>query len=234
VRRLRHPATAALALLASVAVSAGCSGSSSGSGDPRARLRQARAVLDATPALHVALTSANLPTSGTTLKAAEGDVARPDKFQGTLTVGLGGGSLEVKVVSAGGSVYAQLPFASGLSKIDPKDYGVGDPAKLIDPNGGISGLLVSPLTATARSGDRLQGELLEEFAVALDGAQVAAVLTSADPSRPVSGVIGISAKSKQLRHVVLTGPFFDPSVLTTFTLVLTGYGEKLSITAPAG
>ncbi|GAC1330923.1 MAG: hypothetical protein NVSMB13_19090 [Mycobacteriales bacterium] len=233
MRRLRLPATTAATVLAA-ALTAGCGSQSGGSTDPRALLQQARGVLDAAPALHVALTSANLPPTGTSLSAAAGDVVRPDKFQGTLTIGLSGSSIEVKVVSAGGSVFAQLPFSTGLQKIDPKEYGVGDPAKLIDPRGGISGLLSTPLSASARPADRLQGELLDEVAVTLDGAQVAAVLTSADPSRPVTGVLGVASKTHQLRRVVLTGPFFDPSVMTTFTLLLTSYGEKLSITAPAG
>ncbi|MDQ6650593.1 MAG: LppX_LprAFG lipoprotein [Actinomycetota bacterium] len=233
MRRLQLPATASLASVA-VLLAVGCGSSAGGSDDPRGLLRQAKGVLDAAPALHVALTSANLPPSGASLSAADGDVLRPDKFEGTLTLAVSGSSIEVKVVSAAGAVYAQLPFSNGLQKIDPQQYGVGDPAKLIDPKGGISGLLITPLSATKRTGDRLKGELLDEVAVTLDGAQVAAVLTSADPSRPVTGTLGVSAKSHELRRVVLTGPFFDPSVLTTFTLILTNYGEKLSITAPAG
>ena len=72
MRRLCLPASAVLAVMALIA---GCGSKSGGSTDPRALLQQARGVLDATPALHVALTSANLPPTGSALSAAAGDVA---------------------------------------------------------------------------------------------------------------------------------------------------------------
>src|SRR5262249_18419678 len=71
--------TAAGALLAVVA--AACGG---GSGtDPQELVDKARVTLDATPSLHFSLTSDNVPDSGTVLTGGDGDVERPNSFQGT-------------------------------------------------------------------------------------------------------------------------------------------------------
>ena len=60
------------------------------------------------------------------------------------------------------------------------------------------------------------------------------LLTSADPSQDVKGRIGVVASSHQVRRVVLTGPFFAKGEDATFTLLLSKYGETVSVTPPAG
>jgi hypothetical protein len=61
---------------------------------------------------------------------------------------------------------------------------------------------------------------------------VAALLTSADPSKSVAATFGIDTSNNQLRRVVLTGPFISKGTDTTYTLVLTNYGENVSVTPP--
>ena len=54
-----------------------------------------------------------------------------------------GATLDLAVVSVDGTVYAQLPFTSTFSVVDPAAFGFGDPGALLDPETGISQLLAS-------------------------------------------------------------------------------------------
>ena len=59
------------------------------------------------------------------------------------------------------------------------------------------------------------------------------LLTSADPSKTVAATFGIDTSTNQLRRVVLTGPFVSAAnTNTSYTLVLTNYGENVSVTPP--
>lgn len=200
--------------------------------DPRAVLLEAKRVIDNSPAVHFHLTSSNAQGSGTMITGADGDAHRPDGFRGTLTVVQSGFNVTVHIISAGGYFYVQLPFTSSFQPTDPSKYGFGNPATLLDPNLGLSTLLTSATSASMASRDRLNGEELYEVDVSLPGDKVAALLTSADKTQPVSGVIGVDVDTHQIRRVVLTGPFFTAGQKSTFTLVLDKYGENVSITPP--
>jgi len=213
---------------------AGCGSSPAPSPDARAVLQQAKQAIDSATAVHFALTSTGAASaSGTAISAADGDAHRPDGFSGTLTVLQSGFTVKVHIVSARGTFYVQLPFTSRFEATDPSKYGFGDPATLLDPDKGLSSLLVEALSARLGDRDRLQGEELEEVEVTLPGQRVKDLLTSADPSQPVTGRIGIALDTHQIRRVVLTGPFFDAQTKSTYTLVLDRYGENVSITPPA-
>jgi hypothetical protein len=214
---------------------AGCGSSSPASGpDGRALLQQGKAAVDATSALHFALTSKDAPSSGTGpyITAGEGDAQRPNAVTGTIQVVVNGLPLRVAIVSAGGTFYVKPPFSSGYSATDPTQYGFGDPGKLLDPQAGLSSLLTDATAATLDGRDRVNGEELEEVKVTLPGRPVAALLTSADPLKEVQGRVGLVPGSHQVRRVVLTGPFFETSQSSTFTLILDRYGETVQITPP--
>jgi lipoprotein LprG len=216
-----------------LAALAGC-GSSQPQGDPRALLQQAKRVIDSAESVHFSLRSSGASGgSGVAISAADGDARRPDGFSGTLTVLESGFTVKVQIVSAGGTFYALLPFSSRFQVTDPSKYGFGNPATLLDTSRGLSSLLVEALSARMDNRDRLQGEELDEVDVTLPGQRVKDLLTSADPSKPVSGRIGIAVDSHQIRRVVLTGPFFDAGTDSTYTLVLDRYGENVTITPPA-
>ena len=215
-----------------LAALAACGSSRQYESDPRAVLLEAKRVIDNSPAVHFHLTSSNAQGSGTMITGADGDAHRPDGFRGTLTVVQSGFNVTVHIISAGGYFYVQLPFTSSFQPTDPSKYGFGNPATLLDPNLGLSTLLTSATSASMASRDRLNGEELYEVDVSLPGDKVAALLTSADKTQPVSGVIGVDVDTHQIRRVVLTGPFFTAGQKSTFTLVLDKYGENVSITPP--
>ncbi len=166
------------------------------------------------------------------MTSGQGDAVRPDAFQGSLVVSGAGLSGTVKVISTGGVVYAKLPLLPGYHKIDPKQYGFGDPGQFIDPTTGLSSLLATPTSATYESQTRVGGVVLDRVKAVLPGAPVAALLGSADAKAPVTAELGIEPASHQIRSVVLTGPFFDAKQQSTFTLTLSKYGESVAVSAP--
>lgn len=220
-------------MVAIAAALAGCGSSRQYETDAHNVLLEAKRVIDNAPAVHFHLTSSDAQGTGTLITGADGDAHRPDGFRGTLTVVQSGFNVTVHIISAGGYFYVLLPFSSSYEPTDPAKYGFGNPATLLDPNLGLSTLLTSANSASMGDRDRLNGEELYEINVSLPGDRVAALLTSADKTQPVSGVIGVDVDTHQIRRVVLTGPFFDKSQKSSFTLILDKYGENVAITPPA-
>jgi lipoprotein LprG len=217
-----------------VLLAAGCGNSRTYEGDAKTILREAKQAVDSASALHFSLESSDVHGgSGPMITGGQGDAKRPDGFAGSLRVSVGGLPLSVNIVSINGSFYASA-LGAPYSKADPSKYGFADPSKLIDPNVGLTNLLISAKSATLGDRDRLGNDELYEIDVSLPGDQVKSLLTSADPSQDVKGRVGVNVDNHQVRRVVLTGPFFDAKQLSTFTLVLDNYGENVTITPPAG
>ncbi|HEY4625170.1 MAG TPA: LppX_LprAFG lipoprotein [Blastococcus sp.] len=230
---LRRSGLALLALsLLAVPALAACSGG--GGGESAADLlTRAKKTLDETPSAHFVLDSKNAPTSGTALVGGEGDIARPASFQGTLKVLALGSTLDLRVISVDRTVYAQLPFTTGFSVVDPAQFGFGDPGALLDPQTGISQLLAKAESAELGKERRIGGEVVREVSAELPGDLVQRVLTSKDPSQPVQARFSIASDSGELRRAELTGPFFTAQKDATFTLELSDFGADVTITTPA-
>jgi LppX_LprAFG lipoprotein len=195
-------------------------------------LAHAKRTLDETETLHFVLNSEGTPETGTELVGGEGDIARPASFEGTLQVLAMGSTLDLAVVSVDGTVYAQLPFTSGYSVVDPAQFGFGDPGELIDPETGISQLLSEAEDAELGEERRVDGEVVREVTADLPGELVEQILTSEDPSRPVQGRFSIAVDSGELLRAELTGPFFSAEDDATYTLELSDFGADVEITAP--
>jgi lipoprotein LprG len=219
-----------VAIAAAGFMAAGCSG---GSTPPaHSLLESAKQSLNATRGVHFTLTSANVPHSGTVLVGGSGDAIRPALFKGTLRVAQSGLQLSVGVISAGGKVYLKPPLVPGYTQADPHRYGFSDPGLLLNPRTGLASLVDAVTSAKSAGKDRFNGATLDEVAVTIPGTAVAHVLTSKDPSKPVTGRLGIDPSTHELRRAVLTGPFLAPDMATTFTVVLDHYGETVNISAP--
>ena len=226
---LRGPRLVA-AVLVATGVLAGCSSGPEESAPDL--LARAKTVLDEASSVHFVLGSENPPESGTALLGGEGDLARPASFEGTLQVQAQGASLGLEVVSVDGTVYAQLPFTSGFSVVDPAQFGFGDPGALLDPETGISQLLAEAQEAEPGEERRVDGEVVREVTAQLPGQLVADLLTSQDPEQDVDARFSVATESGELRRAELTGPFFAADEDATFTLDLSDFGADVEITAP--
>jgi lipoprotein LprG len=231
MRRTAAPLLA-LALLAVPALAACGGDDGSDTGSAADLLAHAKRTLDGTESLHFVLDSEGAPETGTELVGGEGDIARPAAFEGTLQVLAMGSTLDLAVVSVDGTVYAQLPFTSGYSVVDPAQFGFGDPGELIDPGTGISRLLAEAQNAELGEERRVDGEVVREVTADLPGELVEQILTSEDPSRPVRARFSIAVDSGELLRAELTGPFFTAADDATYTLELSDFGADVEITAP--
>jgi hypothetical protein len=225
LRRLAIVATASLLILS------GCGGAPAL--NATSLLQKSKAVLDGTSSFHFTLSSSNVTGTGPLLTGGSGDMKRPASMKGTLQVSIYGLALSVPVVSSGGTFWVKLPTSSSFTSADPTDYGFADPAELISPTDGLSSLLLRCRSPQVESDDRYNGEALHEIGCTLPGPAVAALLTSADPSKNVAATFGIDTSTNQLRRVVLIGPFVTASVNSTYALILANYGENISVTPPA-
>lgn len=229
-RRGRVIRLLAAALLSAPALTA-CSGD--GGGESAADLlARAKTTLDAAETVHFVLDSEGAPETGPVLVGGEGDIARPASFEGTLKVRALGSELDLAVVSVDGTVYAQLPFTSTFSVVDPAAFGFGDPGALLDPEAGISQLLAEADSAELGEERRIDGEVVREVTAEIPGELVAQILTSEDPDRPVQARFSIAAETGELRRAALTGPFFTAGDDATYTLDLSDFGADVEITAP--
>jgi lipoprotein LprG len=222
----------AVGLLAAVVVLAGCGGSDEPEETGADLLARAKTTLDDASSAHFVLDSEGAPEEGTLLVGGEGDIARPASFDGTLEVRALGSTLDLEVVSVDGTVYAQLPFTSSYSVVDPGQFGFGDPGALLDPDTGISQLLAKAESVELGEERRVDGEVVREVTAKLPGDLVEDILTSADPDTPVDALFSIAVDSGELRRAELTGPFFTAGENATFVLQLSDFGADVEITAP--
>jgi lipoprotein LprG len=220
-----------LAVLAALAL-ASCSDSSASSDDPRELLAEAKRQLDAAPSARFVLTTAEVPTGTASLIGGKGVLARPAKFQGELNVRIGQGTATVSLISVDGDVFAKLPFATTYSQTDPARFGLGDPGALMDPDKGVSTLLVKATNPKLGEKTRLGSEVLQEVRAKLPGRLIGDLLVNADPAKAVAATFGLAEPKGEVRRVTLVGPFFRSDVNSTLTIVLDRYGEKVTITAP--
>lgn len=232
MRRTAAPLLAAVVVAGAVLTA--CSGDDAADGGSATELlADAKRALDGTESVHFVLGSEGAPDTGTVLVGGEGDMARPASFEGTLQVLALGSTLDLAVVSVDGTVYAQLPFTSGYSVVDPAQFGIGDPGALIDPDTGISQLLAEAENAELGEERRVDGAVVREVTADLPGELVEQILTSADSSRPVRARFSIAEEGAELLRAELTGPFFAAGDDATYTLELSDFGADVEITAPA-
>jgi lipoprotein LprG len=222
-----------VAMALAALLSGACGGSSSAppKANAEALLHQAKATVDAAQSAHFTLTSQGVGGSGTTITGGEGDLARPDQLQGTFTVSLHGLNVNVKVVSKGGVFAAQLPFQSTYTRTKPAAFGLTDPARLFNPDYGLSSLLTAGTGAKVTGQERVAGELLYEVTSTVPGSAIP-VLPDANPSQPVTMVTAINLHNYQVRQLALTGPFSSSSD-STYAVTLTNYNEPVTVTLPA-
>ena len=223
------PMLLALVLVAGPALAACTAGSDESAPDLLAR---AKTVIDEASSVHFVLESDGAPEAGTGLLGGEGDVLRPASFQGSLRVLASGTSVDVEIISVDDTVYAELPFTDGFTEVDPAEFGVGDPADVLDTEAGISQFLELAESPELGEERRIGDEVVREVTGQIPGDLVEQVLTSQDPSEPVDAVFAIATESGELRRAELTGPFFSADEDATYTIELSDYGADVEISAP--
>jgi lipoprotein LprG len=194
-------------------------------------LQNAKKTADGATALHFKLTSKSVSLSSTNIVGGEGDLVRPDGLAGTFSVAISGFVANVKVAAKNGVFEAQLPFSNHYTKTDPSNFGLQDPAQLFNPQTGLTKLLTLSNDPVLGPKQRLNGELLDTVTYRIPGADIP-VLPDANPSQPVTMTVAINPSNYQMRVVTLVGPLTSATSDSTYTLTLTNYNERMTITLP--
>jgi lipoprotein LprG len=217
---------------------AGCSdddGGGDGDGrSPEDVLAAAKQTLDETSGVEVALATDDLPSGVTGITSAEGTGVHPSAFQGTFKLSVSGLPADAEVIAVDGVTYAKNSLLlPDWTEIDPADYGAPDPAKLMDPDDGFSGLLSS--AEDVEAGDTVRGgenneEILTEYTGTISSDAVEALVPTAEGDFSFTYTI---SEDDELREAVLKGAFYgEDEGDVTYTLTLDNYGTTKEITAP--
>jgi lipoprotein LprG len=210
---------------------AACGGSEVAPEDPAGALAAAKGILDDTPGVRLTLSTSDLPAGVDGLKAATGVGTHPPAFEGTVELLVNDLSVQVPVVAVDGLVFAKLPFTTKYSEIDPAEYGAPDPARLMDPDSGISSWLTAATGLARRERIRDGAEVLTSYSGTLSGTSLASSIPSAVPTSDFAARFQV-ADNGELRAVVVTGPFYDEGGSVEYTVTLTGYGTDQQISRP--
>lgn len=201
---------------------------------PQEVLAAAKQTLDETSGVTISMSTNNLPGGVTGISSAEGVGVHPSAFEGTFQLSVNGLPALAEVIAVDGKTYAKNSLLlPQWTEIDPADYGAPDPAKLMDPDGGFSGLLAAAKEAAA--GDSVRGgegnkEILTEYSGTISADAVAALIPTAEGEFAFTYQI---SDDDELRTAVIEGAFYgEKNGSVTYTLQLDDYGTTKDITAP--
>jgi lipoprotein LprG len=197
-------------------------------------LAAAKKTLDDTSGVNISLTTKDLPNGVTGITAADGTGVHPSAFEGTFKLSVNGLPADADVIAVEGKTYAKNSLLlPDWTPIDPSDYGAPDPAKLMDPDSGFSGLLAA--AEDVQAGDSVRGgennkEVLTEYTGTISSDAVEALIPAAEGDFSFSYTI---SDDDELREAVLKGAFYGKDEGdVTYTLTLDDYGTEKDITAP--
>lgn len=200
---------------------------------PEEVLAEAKTNLDETSGVSISLSTDELPSGVTGVKSAEGVGVHPSAFEGSFDLSVNGLPATAEVIAVDGKTYARNSLLlPEWTEINPDTYGAPDPAQLMDPDGGFSGLLAA--TTAIKEGESVRGgednkEIFTEYTGQVPGEAVEALIPTAEGDFDVAYTI---SEDGELREAVIDGAFYGDSGAVTYTLTLDDYGTEKEITAP--
>lgn len=227
----------ASALLAGALALTGCSGDGSSAEEqtpatPAEQLEAARVALEATSAMTIALTSADVPTDVNGVRSATGVGVVDEgtiKFAGQVEARITGISATVEIISIGEDAYMKL-FSPEFALVDLEEFGAPNPTAFLSPETGIGSLMAATTDLTEGGRTREGREVLREITGKLPGEKVEGLLRLGGPGLVFDVAYGLT-EDGELRRAVLEGEFYEGTV-STYTLLLTDYGQGVPIEVP--
>ena len=230
-----------LVLVAALVIAgAGCSddetepgGGGDDSATPAEVLELAKTTLDETSGVQISLKTDNVPSGVTGIKSASGLGAHPAAFEGEFDLVVNGLPATAEVIAVDGVTYAKNSLLlPDWTKIEPDDFGAPDPALLMEPDNGFSGLIAA--ITEVEEGDSVRGgddnrEIFTEYTGTIPSSAVESLIPTA--AGDFDAVLTIS-DAGELRRAELTGIFYEDASALTYTLTLDDYGTEAEITAP--
>jgi lipoprotein LprG len=228
----------ALVLVVALAVTgAACSGEDEPGApgeDPAQVIADAKTKLDETSGVNISLETDDVPNGvDAGIKSATGVGLHPSAFKGDFELIVSGFQAAAEVIAVDGVTYAKNTLLlPDWTEIDPADYGAPDPATLMEPGDGFSGLLAA--FTEAEEGESVRGgednkEIFTEYTGKLPASAVEALIPTA--TGDFDAVLTVS-DAGELRRAEITGVFYEGSDALTYTLTLDDYGTTQEIVAP--
>ncbi len=233
----RHLATGAAAALLSTSLVA-CSDSdpdeaAQNGATAEEVMSAAKSELDATSGVELSLTTDDQRDEGDFLRSAEGVITDAPAFQGTAGGRFRGFNAEdVEVRSVDGEFYVNAPVI-GWDTYDPAELCAPDPATLLDPDTGVSAVLVAATDLEVGEQRRAEDDnsvVVTPYTATVPGTAVKTILPCA-PDDSFDATITIDDDGR-LRAADLTGVFFSGGDDITYSITITAYGVAQEITAP--
>jgi lipoprotein LprG len=200
---------------------------------PEEVLEQAKTILDETSGVRISLETDEVPSGVTGIKSATGVGGHPAAFEGEFELTVNGLPATAEVIAVDGVTYAKNSLLlPDWTTIDPDDYGAPDPALMMAPDDGFSGLLAA--VTDVEEGDSVRGgqdnrEIFTEYAGTIPSSAVEALIPTAEGA--FDATLTVSDEG-ELRRAELTGVFYADADALTYTLTLDDYGTEVDITAP--
>ncbi|MDO5502219.1 MAG: LppX_LprAFG lipoprotein [Actinomycetia bacterium] len=229
---MRRHVVLAAALTIGLAL-AGCSSEGESELSPSDRLAAAQDRLESTEGVLLTLQSTGVPSDANGVRSALGNAVLTGgsvKFAGDVEARVSGVAATVEVIAIDDETYMKL-FTPSFEPVDLSELGAPNPTTLFAAETGIASLLGATIDPVAGGQAREGRDVLTEVKGTLPGEKIEGLLNLGGPGRTFEAVYGLT-EDDELRTATLTGEFFDGAE-STYTLVLTDYGETVSIEAPA-
>jgi len=206
---------------------------SDGAATPEEVMAGAKAALDDTSGVELSLSTEDERPDGDFLRNAQGVITEAGSFQGTAGGRFLGFDAEgVEVRSVDGDFYVMAPVI-GWDTYDPAELCAPDPGTLLDPETGVSGVLVAATDLEAGEQRRAADDssvVVTPYTATVPGDAVVSILPCA-PGDAFDAVFTVDDEGR-LRAADLTGEFFSGGGEITYTIAVTAYGITQEITAP--
>ncbi|WP_168929501.1 LppX_LprAFG lipoprotein [Nocardioides sp. GY 10113] len=233
-----RPTLLAAFLLTSAALTACSGGDEEGSAEkvdtPEQVLLQAKELLDGTSGVEATLSTDEDPGTDYLSEARGTITADPAAFEGTIAGRvLGFPATDISVVSVDGSVWIDVPFSGWTDEYSPQDFCGPDPATLLDPDTGVSGVLTSATDLSAGDSERAEDDpsvVITPYTGTVPGDAIREVLPCTE-SDDVEATFTIDDEG-YLRTADITGAFFPDSDPITYRIAIDAYDVTKDIQAP--
>ncbi len=171
------------------------------------------------------------PALGLSLRAAEGDFARPDRMGAHLKIVSPIAAIEADMIALGDEQYI-TNFLTRQWEPLPAEFGF-NPAVMFHPEFGLERTLEAGLDGAALAGvESLDGVQVYRVRGSLDGARLQFMSGGLIGMGRVEVEVWIDAQTFAVRRILLMDASTDPQEPSTWTLTFSRLGEPVTIEAP--
>jgi hypothetical protein len=222
-----------LTLAALLAIASGCGGSKADAQTAEDVLRTSVEQTRAVKSFHFTLDQQNIPktTVGLQLTSAEGDAVLPDRARADVTGNLSGITLATQIVAIGDQVWFKNPLSGAWDSIDVSTT----PEALLDPAGGVLGVMSNVVGPTDEGTENVDGVTLHRISGTVAAADVAPLFAVGASDLEVPVLLWVGEDDHLPRRIEVQGPIADGESDNALRVVeISRFDEPVTIERPEG